>query len=383
MQVIDLAQYSELLDRLYEGPFEPYPFHAFLDRLRECLDLVNCTLMLRAPDTTDDGLIITSGQDLAPTNIDAIGAHWAYTYNYYMIDPLNNVPLNKVVLIDEVVPENKLRASEYFKMCMELHDVRYCAAIDMLTDTNQRFSLRLCRRPSQTNFTQEECRFIDLLRSHIRRAVSTSVKLVQLDSERQMYAKAISGRDIGVVMLDKHGHILRSNAVADRWFRERDGLSSLHNEIHVSQRSDLNEKLRRLIAETLEAQQRDEPLPVQALAVPRPSGKTDYQLVIKAIPVDRYMAQKDTPHLTVFISDPEANVGISSRTLITLYKLTPTEAALSIHLAEGKSLEEIAQGLSITVNTARAHLRSVFQKTGVTQQSMLVSLVLKSLAALP
>jgi len=382
MQVMDLAQFSELLDRLYEGPFEPYPFHAFLDGLRECLGLISGTLMLRAPDVNDDGLILTSGVDLPPTNIDPDN-RWVYTYHYYMIDPLNNLPLNKVVLIDDLIPQDKLLASEYYKMCMEAHGVHYCAAIDLLTDTGQRFSLRLTRAPTGANFSPDECRFIELLSSHIRRAVSTSVKLVRLDSERQMYAKAISGRDIGVVMLDKNGRILRSNATADRLFQARDGLSNVHSEIHISQRGDLNEKLRKLIIETLEAQQRDEPLPVQALAVPRASGKADYQLVIKAIPVDRYMAPKDTPHLTVFIGDPETNFGISARTLITLYKLTPTEAALSIQLAEGKSLEEIAQELSITVNTARAHLRSVFQKTGVTQQSMLVSMVLKSLAALP
>lgn len=46
-------------------------------------------------------------------------------------------------------------------------------------------------------------------------------------------------------------------------------------------------------------------------------------------------------------------------------------------------MDEVAEELEIKKNTVRAHLRSIFAKTGVTQQSMLVSLVLTSLASTP
>jgi DNA-binding CsgD family transcriptional regulator len=104
--------------------------------------------------------------------------------------------------------------------------------------------------------------------------------------------------------------------------------------------------------------------------------------VVKTLPVDRYIVPSHTPHLIIFISNPAEKIEISTRTLMTLYHLTQTEATLTILLAEGKTLDEVSQELNIARNTARAHLRAIFSKTGVTQQSMLVSLVLKSLASI-
>ena len=47
-------------------------------------------------------------------------------------------------------------------------------------------------------------------------------------------------------------------------------------------------------------------------------------------------------------------------------------------LAEGANLDQASAELGIARNTARAQLRSIFAKTGVSRQSMLVSLMLKS-----
>jgi DNA-binding CsgD family transcriptional regulator len=51
-------------------------------------------------------------------------------------------------------------------------------------------------------------------------------------------------------------------------------------------------------------------------------------------------------------------------------------------LGDGLTLDEAAHALSISRNTARAHLRSIFAKTGVTRQTMLVRLIVTSLAQL-
>ena len=47
-------------------------------------------------------------------------------------------------------------------------------------------------------------------------------------------------------------------------------------------------------------------------------------------------------------------------------------------ILKGANLDQAAAELGIARNTARAQLRSIFAKTGVSRQSMLVSLLLKS-----
>ncbi|MFK0573079.1 helix-turn-helix transcriptional regulator [Endozoicomonas sp.] len=53
-----------------------------------------------------------------------------------------------------------------------------------------------------------------------------------------------------------------------------------------------------------------------------------------------------------------------------------------MHRTNGLTLDEASETLFISRNTARVHLRSIFSKTGVTRQTMLVRLILKSVAPL-
>lgn len=377
---LDIKQFSVLLDQLYQGPFEQLPFLNFLDELRRLLALNFATLILRQPNSHDPGMQFMSGLDKPPTSNHS-GAPNAQ--NYHALDPLHNLPLDEVVTIEQILPRNKLEQTEFFKHYLEPDDLYYVAGIDVCDEQSRRYSLRLSRPRTGENFSNAEREFIGQLATHLCRAIAYGVKLVQLDSERQFYARATFGRAVGSITLDESGHIVQTNEAAERFLTEKDGIARLHNQIHLKN-TELNETLRQQIQIALKNQRSEiaPPLAIQAMSIPRPSGKPDYELVVKALPVDRYIAPSRTPHLIVFISSPAEKIEISTRTLMTLYHLTQTEATLTILLAEGKTLDEVTQELTIARNTARAHLRAIFSKTGVTQQSMLVSLVLKSLASI-
>jgi DNA-binding CsgD family transcriptional regulator len=378
---VDIRRYSELLDHLYQGPFEARPFLSFLDELRAVLQLSFAALILRHPENLDQGVIFMSSPKLPAANIDAPpdGPPNIYTDHYYAFDPIASLPFGTVVTIDEITPLSEFEKTEFYKMCNEPNDIHYIAGIDLRDDQGHRFSLRLCRSRSLRNFTKAERNFVQMLSSHVCRAVANSIALIQFDSERQFYARAISGRSLGIVILDEHGHILRSNGAADRSLREKDGVARTQDQIQIKY-PPLNELLYRHIQTALDAQRVGGTVALQAISVPRPSGRPDYELVLNTIPVDRHFTPSNTPHLIIFISDPAARTEISTQALMNIYHLTATQAALVKLLAEGKTLEEVAHALNIKTTTARAHLRSIFAKTGVTQQSKLVSLVLKSLA---
>ena len=65
-----------------------------------------------------------------------------------------------------------------------------------------------------------------------------------------------------------------------------------------------------------------------------------------------------------------------------LFDFTPAETQLALQLADGLTLEEAADELCIAKNTARAHLRAIFAKTGVTRQATLVRMLLSSVVSL-
>jgi DNA-binding CsgD family transcriptional regulator len=62
-----------------------------------------------------------------------------------------------------------------------------------------------------------------------------------------------------------------------------------------------------------------------------------------------------------------------------LFDLTPAEGELALLLSSGQTLDEAAESLGIRKNTARAHLRSIFSKTGVSRQTELIHVLLNSI----
>jgi DNA-binding CsgD family transcriptional regulator len=63
-------------------------------------------------------------------------------------------------------------------------------------------------------------------------------------------------------------------------------------------------------------------------------------------------------------------------TLSRRYHLTPAEARLATAIAEGMSIADYAERHDVTRRTVRNQLQAVFDKTGVTRQAHLVSLLL-------
>jgi DNA-binding CsgD family transcriptional regulator len=63
-----------------------------------------------------------------------------------------------------------------------------------------------------------------------------------------------------------------------------------------------------------------------------------------------------------------------------VFGLSPAQAEVARHVADGLSLPEIAGKMEITANTARTHLNRVYEKVGVRTQPALVRVLLSAAA---
>ncbi|MGE8321861.1 MAG: helix-turn-helix transcriptional regulator, partial [Pseudomonas sp.] len=120
----------------------------------------------------------------------------------------------------------------------------------------------------------------------------------------------------------------------------------------------------------------------EAMSVSRPSGQVNLGLVVELIPSQELVEGKGKPTVVVYVRDAVGKSLASSGVTSQLYHLTPAETGLALELANGLSLEEASERLNIRRNTARAHLRSIFSKTGVRRQTELVRIMLNSVVAL-
>jgi hypothetical protein len=306
VSAIDIERYSILLDRLYRGPLEVFPFQSFLDDLRELLALDFAAIIVRRPDGGDNGMQLMSGLD-QPRATDPAAAN--YFCATYALDPLTDLPPQRTVTLDEIVPADKIEQSDYFQRCLAPYGLHHVAATDLIDEAQHRYGLRLYRKRAGGNFDNGARALIDLLAPHVARALGNGVQRVQLDAERHFYANAAFGRAVGSITLDEHGHIVQTNDAAERFLAEKDGIARLHNQIHIKN-TELNDSLRQQIQAALVARQgnRNAEPTIQAMSIPRPSGKPDYELVLKPLPVDRYLTPSRSPHLLIFLSNPAEKV---------------------------------------------------------------------------
>ena len=61
------------------------------------------------------------------------------------------------------------------------------------------------------------------------------------------------------------------------------------------------------------------------------------------------------------------------------FGLTPAEARLALHLVAGETLRSAEVKLSISYETARTHLKNIYNKTGTCRQAELVVVILTAL----
>ncbi len=84
----------------------------------------------------------------------------------------------------------------------------------------------------------------------------------------------------------------------------------------------------------------------------------------------------------MFFRDPDIPTSPERDVIRQIFGFTPAEAMLSMELINGRSLDEAAEVIGIRRNTARAHLRSIFIKAGVTRQSELLRVLLNGVVGL-
>ena len=73
--------------------------------------------------------------------------------------------------------------------------------------------------------------------------------------------------------------------------------------------------------------------------------------------------------------DLDARFSVDGRVLAKAFRLTPAEARLAVRFLTEESLETAADGLGISIDTARNRLKSIYQKTGVRRQGEIIALL--------
>ncbi len=197
-----------------------------------------------------------------------------------------------------------------------------------------------------------------------------------LDNGLDPCAVALDAIQIGVVITDFELRLLHTNNYAEKLFSRDCGIERREHRLALKDKS-LHEQLQR----QFEDYASDTPTatgPANAMFVPIPHAKEQLELVIARLPRNG----KDGAKAIIYVFDPYSHRRISYDVLTGLYRLTQAEAKLVQLLSGGMTLDDAADELQISVNTARTHLKHVFHKTGINRQTDLIHRIETGSAAL-
>jgi DNA-binding CsgD family transcriptional regulator/PAS domain-containing protein len=371
---LTLVEYDGLVRMIYEGTGEATPWGGFLEALRDRLDANYVTMILRPPSPDHSWLVVFAGE---------ARPELAETYNtfFYAIDPFVNLPVGRVMTIEEVVNEDEWLCSAIYQEFLSPLEVRYYLGADLGDGGEPCCRFRVSRAERSLNFGEVERAICQILLPHLRCAVRLRNQIDVTEAERQLYAATLERLSVGAVILDKRGKILRSNGAATEILRERDGLSISNGGLHAAFGTE-NRELHAMIDHAINGETSPRPHLVSGMSLTRPSGRPNLGIVVKAAPTTEWSDSAESPAVVVIIRDVEQKSQTSQTVLKRLYGLTPAESTLALKLLEGMTVDEASEQLHISRNTARCQLRAIFAKTGVTRQTELVRLLLSGVAPL-
>ncbi len=378
---LELEQMDRLLGAIYEGPMESPPWNTALQQMRDYLKAAHVTLMLRPPSNDSTGVMINTG----PVTTQGVES---YETQYFAMDPFVRLPEGDVVTAEELIGRQWLQSAVYLDYLKPL-DIRHLLGADINTKEGIECRLRVTRSHAAGAFSADDKAAVRFLLPHLKRSIQLHARLDFLECERQLFAGTVNRMLLGMISIAQDGTIIETNQEARRILNEKDGIWLSGNTLCVDsshESRDLQRMIRSAHSETGAApveESEDGPAMIEAISVSRPSGRAKIGVLVRAIPMGQWSESKQRPAVVVYLRDPESNAAQPSQELVRrLFGLTRMEAQLALLLAEGLTLDEAAEQMNVRRNTARTHLRSIFCKTGVTRQTMLVRLMLNSVLSL-
>lgn len=374
---LELAEYEQLIGNMYDAAMDTCCMTASLQRIRTVFQANFVTLILRVADEPFLSPMMVAGDvELGEGGVN----HYAYYAKSTLFDKLAT---DQVFTIDDLMSEGEWLGSSFYLLYCEPYGCHQMLGVDISMPEGGVLRLRINRTREQATFGEAERALCAMLIPHLRRALHMHSLLDRSASLGSLYSQTISRLAVATIVLDESGHVLQLNPVAKDILDSNDGLKLVGGRLEATYPSD-NRELTRLVRNAFTKARQGEGggQGAEAMSVSRPSGQVNLGVVVELIPSQELLEGKGKPTVMVYVRDAVGKSLVSTVVTSQLYHLTPAETALALELANGLSLEEASEMLNIRRNTARAHLRSIFSKTGVRRQTELVRIMLNSVVAL-
>lgn len=345
----------KLVDQIYEAAVLPDKWPDVLERLAGMADgHAGALVALRGPN-----LVGHRSSDL-----------YRAGYNDYFANGQDIVNLRPRIHLErgypgfladvEVQSREALAVDPLYRRFLRPYGLDWCAGTVVQSPSGDILVVDIAKS-GDDSFSRSSLERLDPYRPHLARAALLASQFALRAARDLTDAMQLLG--LPAVALSLDGKAVAMNPLAERLgsrfrFRAFDRVSL------VSEAAD--ELLRAALADTNAKTVRSIPLPAEG---------DDAPTIVHLLPIRRSASDIFAAAKSILIVTQIAKSGAPAAELLAgLFDLTPAESRVARALVSGSSVEQIARQFSVSINTARNQVASLFQKTGTQRQAELVLL---------
>ena len=365
---VDLEQFSQVIALIHEAGAAP---ERWTDALAAIVGLV---------DGARGALMDIDAQSGALLGMDHVGHDpanaKAYAEYYYAIDPTRALalatPALSAMTTYEQFPARVRAQHEYFDFATRI-DIGDVVGTSTPVASGRRSLFSLQRPVGTPAYDQQEKRLFELLASHVAIAKRVQVQLGQAWSSSARLEAAFGKLAVAALVVDRDGRVLHLNTSATDLMVRNPHIAYRRGKL-VFADTKLNAAFQAAVRNAVAT-------PGRAMALRVPLGKESGEVLVAPLnPRHGLVANWEVPLALVMLVGPARDEKSIAWRLQQLYRLTPAESRVAAQLALGATVAEIAKSKHLSEATLRAHLRSIFSKTGTRRQAELVQLALRGTA---
>lgn len=367
--------FSYLTGEVYEASHNPDHWQTVLGLICRLTNSNSATLLFRDHDVGRASLAFSTGFP-EQVMIDYNNYYGSKDPSYALYQRM--VPVGTAKACHQLVPDRdefEALSPEFFDW-MERIDRYYFAGATLFDENDVIAAIAIQRSRDRGKWSNRRMELLTELVPHIQRALKIHREFSRLKSRETALQIGLDKMVMGLVLFDHLGHVVYTNPMADTILKKHPAVQK-HGERIIGTHPEDGRKLNDLVnrAVRLTSSANFEP---QAIGLRGPKGGDVLPVLVTAIrPRDRLAdTSGNRIRAAMYFSDPTHSHPMSPDTLIEAYGLTAAEAWVAIGIANGLSVEEVAEQSGTSINTARSQLRSIFRKTETSRQTELVKLLL-------
>jgi len=355
----ETAEMLDIVGSIYEASYDSTQWAAVLMRVAKLRNLSQsqfCSLLRHPCQVVSDPFIQLIAKDL----------------------PCGTVSADHLVVSSR--EELREKSTEFYDDFMIPNDIYHIGGAGLLVDGDRMAAIAIQRKKELGPWSDEELGKLAALTEHFQRAFRIHREFTRLRVQEYAVYAMFDQLIIGLILLDTNAKPVYTNPTAQSILETHPALKIHAGKLTTSKLDDAK-KLASLVRNAVDNNDSSETMRGGVLGLRH--ADSQLPLLLLAIPVSdlkvAFQSTVEGAHVALFISDPERSQPISADALVETFDLTRAEAGVTVSLINGLSPKEIADTKSVSMNTIRTQLKSIFRKTGTNSQTDLVRLLLTGL----